>query len=321
MDQLLALDNEASVAARDRFIHDLSAHKQSGLAWVKSHIQEINAWVDKDGVALLRGLNIVSTNQFSSILEAIFGEQLSQYVYRSSPRTALRNNVYTTTEYHADQVILQHNENAYSNCWPMRMGFFCVVPAKTGGNTPLADSREVYKQLPLALRDKFEKLGVMYVRNYGDIDLPWQEVFQTQSKEEVEAYCWKNDIIFEWKSDNHLQTKQIRPAVAIHPQTKEKVWFNQAHLFHCSSIDNQMPESMRESIGLDRLPRNAYFGDGSEISAEDIATINEVYKSLTFAYQWQRNDIMLLDNMLYTHGREAYTGTRKVLVGMAKAAY
>ncbi|KZW99591.1 taurine catabolism dioxygenase TauD [Pseudoalteromonas luteoviolacea] len=321
MDQLLALDSEASVATRDRFIHDLSAHKQSGLAWVKSHIQEINAWVDKDGVALLRGLNIVSTNQFSSILEAIFGEQLSQYVYRSSPRTALRNNVYTTTEYHAAQVILQHNENAYSNCWPMRMGFFCVVPAKTGGNTPLADSREVYKQLPIALRDKFEKLGVMYVRNYGDIDLPWQEVFQTQSQEEVEAYCWKNDIIFEWKSDNHLQTKQIRPAVAIHPQTKEKVWFNQAHLFHCSSIDNQMPESMRESIGLDRLPRNAYFGDGSEISAEDIATINEVYKSLTFAYQWQRNDIMLLDNMLYTHGREAYTGTRKVLVGMAKAAY
>ncbi|KZN46886.1 TauD/TfdA family dioxygenase [Pseudoalteromonas luteoviolacea] len=321
MDQLLALDSEASVATRDRFIHDLSAHKQSGLAWVKSHIQEINAWVDKDGVALLRGLNIVSTNQFSSILEAIFGEQLSQYVYRSSPRTALRNNVYTTTEYHAAQVILQHNENAYSNCWPMRMGFFCVVPAKTGGNTPLADSREVYKQLPIALCDKFEKLGVMYVRNYGDIDLPWQEVFQTQSQEEVEAYCWKNDIIFEWKSDNHLQTKQIRPAVAIHPQTKEKVWFNQAHLFHCSSIDNQMPESMRESIGLDRLPRNAYFGDGSEISAEDIATINEVYKSLTFAYQWQRNDIMLLDNMLYTHGREAYTGTRKVLVGMAKAAY
>ncbi|MCG7549007.1 TauD/TfdA family dioxygenase [Pseudoalteromonas sp. Of7M-16] len=321
MDQLLALDKEDMRTGINSFVHDLSAHKQSGLAWVKGHIKEINEWVDRDGVALLRGLNIVSTNQFSTILETIFQEPLAQYIYRSSPRTALRNNIYTTTEYHADQVILQHNENAYSNCWPMRMGFFCVVPAKTGGNTPLADSRAVYRQLPVALRDKFERLGVMYVRNYGEIDLPWQEVFQTQNKADVEAYCWKNDIIFEWKSDNHLQTRQIRPAVVTHPKTGEKVWFNQAHLFHCSSIDNQLPESMRESIGMDNLPRNAYFGDGSDIDASDIATINEVYQSLTFAYQWQRNDIMLLDNMLYTHGREAYTGTRKVLVGMAKAAY
>ncbi|KAF7781810.1 hypothetical protein PRUB_b1148 [Pseudoalteromonas rubra] len=316
MDQLLSTDMDLSSAETDQRIHDLSGQKQSGLAWVKANVKEINAWVDRDGFALLRGLNIVSTNQFSTILETIFGEQLSQYIYRSSPRTALRNNIYTTTEYHADQVILQHNENAYSNCWPMRMGFFCVVPAKTGGDTPLADSREVYKQLPEALRNRFEERGIMYVRNYGDIDLPWQEVFQTQSRDDVEAYCWKNDIQCEWFDDGRLQTRQFRPAVMTHPQTGEKVWFNQAHLFHCSAVDTEMPDS----IGADYLPRNAYYGDGSEIAKQDIDVINQVYRDLTFSYPWQRNDILLLDNMLFTHGRQAYTGTRKVLVGMAKAA-
>ncbi|MBQ4862861.1 TauD/TfdA family dioxygenase [Pseudoalteromonas sp. MMG013] len=317
MDQLLSIDMDLDSVNTDRRIHDLSAEKLSGLAWVKSHVSEINQWVNNDGFALLRGLNIVSTNQFSTILETIFGEPLSQYIYRSSPRTALRNNIYTTTEYHADQVILQHNENAYSNSWPMRMGFFCVIPARSGGNTPLADSREVYKHIPSHIREKFEQLGVMYVRNYGDIDLPWQEVFQTNSKVEVQEYCRKNHIEFEWKSDDHLQTRQHRPAAAVHPVTGEKVWFNQAHLFHHSSIDGPESAAMRNSIGIDRLPRNAFYGDGSDIDPKDIAQINDVYRQLTFSYQWQRNDILLLDNMLYTHGREAYQGTRKVLVGMA----
>ncbi|CAH9058252.1 hypothetical protein PSECIP111951_01871 [Pseudoalteromonas holothuriae] len=317
MDQLLTVKMDTNAAVVDHRIHDLSLQKQSGLAWVKNHIEEINRWVNHDGFALLRGLNIVSSNQFSTILETIFGEPLSQYMYRSSPRTAMKNNIYTTTEYHSDQVILQHNENAYSNKWPMRMGFFCVLPAKTGGDTPLADSRLVYKNMPVEIRDKFEQQGVMYVRNYGNIDLPWQEVFQTDSKVEVEAYCVANDIEFEW-FDERLQTRQYRPAVAKHPQTGEKIWFNQAHLFHASSIDANMSDLMRTSIGEDKLPRNAYFGDGSVIPDEYIQVINRVYQDVTFSFTWQRNDILLLDNMLYTHGRQAYTGVRKVLVGMAK---
>ncbi|MCO7199818.1 TauD/TfdA family dioxygenase [Pseudoalteromonas sp. OANN1] len=320
MDHALSLELDPTTIAADSRIHDLSEVKQSGMAWVKNHVQEVNNWVERDGFALLRGLNIVSTNQFSAILETLFGERLSQYVYRSSPRTALNNNIYTTTEYHADQVILQHNENAYSNVWPMRMGFFCVIPATTGGCTPLADSREVYRRIPSELRDKFERLGVQYVRNYGDIDLPWQEVFQTESKAEVEQYCRQNEIEFTWLDDKRLQTKQWRPAVMRHPKSGEKVWFNQAHLFHCSSLDNQLSAQMRDSIGSEFLPRNAFFGDGSEICDQDIKLINQVYQDLSFAYPWQRNDILLLDNMLFTHGREAYTGTRKVLVGMANIA-
>ncbi|MBB1301019.1 TauD/TfdA family dioxygenase [Pseudoalteromonas sp. SR44-8] len=317
MDQLLAIDMDFCTDNSDCRVHDMSAQKQSGLAWVKANTDLINDWVNQDGLALLRGLNIVSTHQFSTILETIFGEPLKQYVYRSSPRTALKNNIYTTTEYHADQVILQHNENAYSNNWPKRMGFFCVVPATTGGNTPLADSRAVYNHIPMRIREKFERLGVMYVRNYGDIDLPWQEVFQTQSKSDVEQYCHANDIQFEWVNGDKLQTRQCRPAVVTHPSSGEKVWFNQAHLFHCSSMDSAVVQSMRSSIGEANLPRNAYYGDGTDIDPQDIAAINDVYRGLTFSYQWQRNDILLLDNMLYTHGREAYSGPRKVLVGMA----
>ena len=54
----------------------------------------------------------------------------------------------------------------------------------------------------------------MYVRNYGDrLGLSWQEAFQTDDKRVVEEHCRRDSIEFEWKDENRLRTKQIRPAV------------------------------------------------------------------------------------------------------------
>ena len=105
---------------------------------------------------------------------------LLDYVYRSTPRTKLGGKIYTATEYPADRIIPLHNENAYSKSWPQKIFFFSVIVASEGGETPIADSREVYKWIDPEIRHKFEKHRVMYTRNYSKgIDLSWQEVFQT----------------------------------------------------------------------------------------------------------------------------------------------
>jgi hypothetical protein len=45
--------------------------------------------------------------------------------------------------------------------------------------------------------------------------------------------------------------------------------------------------------------------------------IRSAYEQTKIKFPWQKNDVLLLDNMLFSHGREPYTGARKVLVGMA----
>lgn len=296
---------------------DVDTTGQKLLDWAEENKGRIEELLLQRGVLLIRGLKFPSSKQFGQLLAILFGEELMGYDYRSTPRTELRDNVYTATEYHPSETIPQHNESSYANKWAMRAGFLCMLPSEIGGATPLADSREIYKKIPAEIREKFEAKGVLYVRNYGDIDLPWTEVFQTTEKDVVERFCAENDLRFAWKENGGLRTEQVNPAVAVHPKTGDKVWFNQAHLFHVSSLRPEVRESLLAVCGENDLPRNAYYGDGQPLEEDVLQIIRDVYASETFHFDWRKNDLMILDNMLFTHGRQPFSGDRKILVGMA----
>jgi alpha-ketoglutarate-dependent taurine dioxygenase len=286
--------------------------------WLELNRLDVARLLAESGALLIRGLKIPGSRNFADTLTSLFGQDLLEYNYRSTPRTGLKGGVYTATEYHAAETIPQHNENSYAHCWPLRLGFLCVVPPRAGGRTPIADSRVVYRKIPEPIRSRFERKSIMYVRNYGDIDLPWSEVFQTADKRQVEAYCRSNDIAFDWVDDTRLQTRQISQASAVHPTSHEKVWFNQAHLFHVSSMEEERRRQVMAALG-GNPPRNARYGDGSSIEESDLDHIRAVYDDSLISFTWQANDLLLLDNMLFSHGREAYEGSRKLLCGMAGA--
>ena len=289
------------------------------LQWLSENKDAIDEFLGTKGALLIRGLDIADDAEFGEALNVLFGEELTEYTYRSTPRSKVNeSNVYSATEYHASEVILQHNENAYAHVWPLRIGFTCLIPAEKMGNTPISDSRLAYKMIPKEIREEFEAKKVMYIRNYSSIDLPWQEVFQTTDKREVEQFCDDNGLLYEWQPDG-LRTKQVNQATAKHPITNDKVWFNQAHLFHPSSLNPEVREALEEVLGKENLPRNACFGDGTPFDEGHLAIIKDVFEKTKFSFQWKKGDLLLLDNMLFTHGREPYEGKRKVLVGMAKA--
>jgi alpha-ketoglutarate-dependent taurine dioxygenase len=301
-----------------RLLLNVDLEGTRALDWALENRDAVERLLHESGGLLIRGLRFLGSQQFGAVLTALFGEDLLQYTYRSTPRTELRGNVYTATEYHPSQIIPQHNESSYSNRWAMRIGFMCTIPAAEGGATPICDSRRVYQQIPPEVRRRFERYGVMYVRNYSQIDIPWTEVFQTDDKADVEHFCHVNQLELEWLSDSHLRTRQVNQASAVHPVTAENVWFNQAHLFHISNLDAQSQQALMIGMKEEELPRNAYYGDGAPIEPETLRIIREIYDRNQIAFTWQRNDLLLLDNMLYSHGRGTYAGSRQVLVGMAR---
>jgi len=300
-----------------KLLLEVNTNGQKPIEWAKENKKQINELIQKNGAVLLRGININGSKVFASFIKEIFDSELLNYTYRSTPRTGFRGNIYTATEYPSTEIIQQHNENSYANAWPNRIGFFCMLPAEKGGETPIADSRQVYKCIPSNIRHKFESKGILYIRNYSEVDLPWTEVFQTQDKLEVERFCHENNIFFEWRDNGRLRTKQLNPATLAHPVTGEKVWFNQAHLFHISNLELDIAKAMLNSFGIDELPRNVFYGDGSEIEESDLTVIRQAYEDSKIAFKWEKGDLLLLDNVLFSHGREPFVGARKVLVGMS----
>lgn len=287
---------------------------------VQAGIHELIAEVlPKAGGVLLRGFNPPGVDGFRR-LAASFGHPLLNYEFGSTPRSQVDAGVYTSTEYPAHQSIPLHNEQAYTRQWPMKIWFFCDIPSTTGGETPIADSRAIYRRLSPGLRERFERKRLMYVRNYGNgLDVPWNQVFNTNDPADVERYCLAQGIAFEWKEDGELRTREICQATAIHPRTKEAVWFNQAHLFHVSGLAPDVRDTLLSVVDEDELPRNVYYGDGSAIEESILDEVREVLAAESVIFPWQKGDVLMLDNMLAAHGRQPFTGPRRIVVAMAEA--
>lgn len=287
-------------------------------AWARNNRELLEVWLHEHGAVLFRGFGVGDVVGFEGLARAV-SHDLLDYRERAAPRVEVGRNVYTSTEYPADQPIPLHHEMSYSHNWPTKIWFHCVKTATSGGATPIADDRKVYKRIDPKIKELFIRKNIMYVRNYGEgVDLTWQEAFQTTDRTKVEEYCRQARTLFEWKDGNRLQTRQVRQAVATHPKLRETVWFNHAHMFHVSNLEPAVREALLAEFATDELPRNAFYGDGSPIEDSVLDEIRNVYKEAAVTFAWQEGDTLMLDNFLTSHGREPFTGPRRIVVAMAE---
>jgi alpha-ketoglutarate-dependent taurine dioxygenase len=264
------------------------------------------------GAVVLRGLGILNTQQFKTVIEKFSNGELLNYAGGASPRSALADGVYTSTEYPPGMPLALHNELSYSSAYPRTLFFFCEIKPRVGGETTLGDSRKILARIDPEIVDLFRSKGVLYVRNLiSDKGSPysWQAAFETEDPKTVEEICRRQDSEFEWNGDGGLRVSFIGPAMITHPQTREEVWFNQADGFHSGVI--------QDKSRAERPRLESYFGDGSEISAEVLGHIRAVVRRETIPHRWQQGDILIVDNILAAHGRMPYSGPRKIALAMA----
>lgn len=285
--------------------------------WAVDHLAMIQKGVLRYGAVLFRNFDAKGQEDFHRFLDTL-GVELIQYNESSTPRTQLKKNVYTSTEFPQDQTIALHNELSTSATIPRRIWFFCDLPAESGGQTPIADVRRVYRRLSPATRARFEEKGWRLVRNYGDgFGLTWQDSFHTTDRAVVERYCQEQAITWEWKEGDRLRTWQVRPAVVEHPDTGEKAWVNHIAFWHDSSLDPQVREVLRAGFAPEDMPYQTFYGDGTTIEDEVAAELREAYLQERVVFDWYQGDLVMMDNLLAAHGRMPYRGERRTLVAMA----
>jgi len=271
------------------------------------------------GALLLRGFPALDPPAFAEFVRQFSGKTPLSYAGGASPRINLGGGVYTSTEYPGHYALSLHNEMSYTSRWPRHLFFYCAIAPERGGETPLADSRRVLKKIDAEVVGQFKRKKIRYVRNLhggSGTGYSWQEAFETEDRAVFENLCRAACIDWTWRADGGVRLSEVRPATAVHPQTGEEVWFNQAEGFHPSASGVAADSELNSPVSEDELRLNAFHGDGSSLSLSALEHIREVTRAEAAFFPWRASDILIVDNMLACHGRMPFRGARKILVAM-----
>lgn len=148
----------------------------------------------------------------------------------------------------------------------------------------------------------------------------WPQVFETHDKEEVERICQTKGLEYKWIG-NWIEVSRLVPAIKgpddyfDHPY-----WLNQVHLYHgnprirggwvnhiLASLLYMSPTTRQYDVELE---------DGTPIPRNIIYEIYDVLEQQTIKFDWQKGDVLVLDNIKALHGRAPCVGQRRILVSM-----
>lgn len=287
--------------------------------WAKMYADFIDNELVTSGAILFRGFGPASVDSFRCFTDAVFDEYMG-YEMDLAHRPEISNLIYKSTLIPAEKFMCFHNDCAAQRKWPLRIALCCKIMAQRGGETPLADCRKIYSRLVPEIREKFARLGVQYTRGISKAEL--KRVFRSNSKPTIEAYCQDNDYEFEWDSQGGVRIRFVAQAITAHPVSKEPVWFTPVHAYlgpRYPYIYQKDPiPSPIAALPVERgtYDLDAYYGDGSPIDDETVFHIHNAHALEAIEFPWQAGDILLLDNMLITHGRNSFEGDREVMLAM-----
>lgn len=283
--------------------------------YLRSEAEPLRALLGRHGGILFRGFEVEGAEDFRATNESL-GAQPFDYVGGNSPRSRVAADVFTSTEYPASEVISLHNEMSYLPSWPRRLFFCSVVPAASGGQTSLAHGGEVLRRLPADVVQRLRSKQISYIRNFrSDIPLGknWQTTYQTDDRAEVEAIAASQGSTCRWQPNGSLRVSTRCQATLVHPDTGAEYWFNQAEQWHPTALNPAIRSMFEGMVGRGNLPHECEYGDGEPMEPEVLAEIRRVLDDSKLLFDWQRGDVLMIDNVAMMHGREAFKGERKTL--------
>ncbi|WGS46994.1 TauD/TfdA family dioxygenase [Burkholderia sp. JSH-S8] len=298
----------------------LRVHAASGapaVAWIARHRELLREALLRYGVVLIRGLDC-DRKAFGSVAEMLEPSEFD-YIAGSGPHTSVDANVFSI-DVPGSMALPQHNEMAYNFYWPMHVLFFCEQPPVpgTGGTTSVCDARQFLRDMAPSILEPFLKFGIQYVRNFPK-HMPYKSIedtFGTGDRAKVNEICAERRIIPLWIRDDHLQIRQHAAAVRRHPITQEESFFSSLCVSHPASwwelVKRAYPDA-RPPSSHDEIWQTALYGNGDAIPDDVIHHLLRAYEEREYHVEWEKSDILYIDNMRSSHGRHACTGARTIL--------
>lgn len=312
--------------------------------YIENNKAGINGKLSEYGAVLFRGFGIDEAQTFEDASKLLDPELKNDYL-GTSPRNKLTEFVFSASELPPHYPIMQHCEMSFLPHAPRKLFFWCRIAPEKGGETPICDFGKVYEDLNPAIRKEFEDKGVTTIRNYSGPGQkgksikqlkPWPDMFLTTDKNKVEEICREHELEAHWLANDSLRLINTRPAVAIHPQSGKKIWFNHTQVFHSAAARMEYAHILGRQKNLRGLVLNLFlrindlwesftqkpeeramhvtFGNGDPIPDHYVKHLIDVIWKNIYINPWQKGDMIMIDNYRTAHGRLPYYGQREVNV-------
>jgi alpha-ketoglutarate-dependent taurine dioxygenase len=181
-----------------------------------------------------------------------------------------------------------HGEMYYQHAPPKLLWFYCKTPPLKHGETTVCNGGDLFDALKPETKKIFMNNDLFYYRRYSRKS--WQGIFGSDKIVEIRDYLEANNQSMENVLKNSFVTSY-----------KSKAVFTN-HLGRCIFINNIMVMVLIDFVASyfvrvrlnenKRIPLLAY-----------IDVLMSSHK-LTYRHQWQKGDILLIDNTTVMHGRK-----------------
>jgi len=285
-------------------------------AFLGANKAAVDAALADAGALLFRGFDVPDAHAFDA---AVLGYGEPGFTYKDSLSNAVRTNVtprvFTANEAPPTTEIFLHHEMAQTPIYPSKLFFYCEIAPGEGGATPLCRSDWVLERLESEAPDFVSRVsseGVRYTNVMpGDDDAgsgqgrSWKSTLSAPDKQAAEQRLQELGYTWEWREDGSLRaTTPALDAVRELPDGR-RTFFNQLIAAFRGWADSRNDPN-----------RSITFGDGTAITAEDMAPAIRLADELTHDLAWQAGDVALVDNFLVMHGRRPFVGKRRVLASL-----
>ena len=242
---------------------------------------EIINLFEKYGVILFRGfdLKVTELTNFTDL----YTEKYARDAYRRKNRFEQKN--IHDVDLGRDAHTL-HSEGSYSPASPEIIWFFCNEPPSFGGETILCDGIKLWKKLSTKMKEFFLGEPLRF-----DLEIPTGIKRKGKDKQIWISNTPGTSGYIDWEQGKLVFT-QLQYAVQPTRYGNSVSFANHllAELGKDSQIKNQ----------------KMLMASGNEVSENFLEEIKNKSDELTYAHHWKKNDLLMIDNKRFMHGRKSF---------------
>jgi len=303
------MDTRDTLAEQLSLANDVTVSFESGIAVVtpktKNDFRSLASFAMKErerlgslirwsGAAVLRGFDVATADEYTELTGACLGYKAvtNRVLSALFSRAKRKTRGLGTYDLPPAKIQMQgpHTEAGWRSRRPRLITMWCEEAPLEAGETALFDMAAAYDSLDDDLKAYFDNFGSEYPV-FGE--------------------------------------KFVVDSVLIHPETKRRcllLWYYESPLAQYAVAAYRETEHYRQNSIKETIPYTAIndatlahtFCDGKKrvtLSEEQsIRLMRHVYKAATY-FKWQKNDVLIVDNIATGHGRMPCVPPRKIVVG------